>query len=362
MIRYRDLRVSPEERKSYIQEVNKTLKNGRLIDGYQIEALEEKVAKYCWRDYAIAVNSGTSAILLALQLLKLKKGDEVIVPCMGVVPMVNPMLLLEIKPVFVDVAYDYNINPHKIKDKLTKNTKAVMGVNYTGKICRIDEIKRICYKHDLLFIEDASQSFGAKYRNNPSGSFGDVSVASMNAMKIFGSCGEAGMIMVNDIYFADRLRKMRYNGLIDKQISDYVSLNSRMNTLQAIFLLNRFKYLKKDIERRREIAEIYNNRLQGNHSTTSDDNHSYCVYFTYNVQCDDRDKLYDYLAKKGIETQKRDSVLLPHQLPNRKEYKSLEFPFGDSISKESISLPIHNKLKDEDIFYICDTIDDFYGR
>lgn len=363
MIQYRDLSVSWLERRKYLSSINEILKTGKIIDGKQIEELEKEVATYCGRDYAIAVNSGTSAIFLALQVLGIKKNDEVIVPCIGVVPVVNPILMLEAKPVFVDVKEDYNINSDLIEKKITKRTKAILAVDYTGRVCDFDSLKAIAKFHKLFLIEDASQAFGAKYLGKKAGSFGDISVMSMNAMKVLGTTGEAGMILTDSAYLDEELRKRRYNGLIDKVISDYVSLNFRMNTIQASILLHKMKNIDKNIVFRQEIAHLYDVLLGGEYNIPKPaDLNDIPSYFTYNIRVDNRDALYENLKCNLIETQKRDSIILPHQLKCRNSYSKLKFVVGDEIAKTSISLPMHDKLTREDVYHICERIRMFYGR
>lgn len=363
MIRYRDLRVRRLERKQQLSTINKILKSGKIIDGPQVKQLEDKISAYCGRDYGIAVNSGTSAIYLALRVLGIKPDDEVIVPCLGVVPVVNPILLIGAKPVFVDVCEDYNINPKLITDSINNKTKCVLAVNYAGRVCKYDDILNITKSKGLFLIEDASQSFGASYKHSRAGSFGDISVMSLNPMKVFGAYGEAGMILTNDEETVNRLKQMRYNGLIDKIISNHISLNFRLDTTQAATLLNKFERLEHEIIIRRHIAQLYTNQLKDMDMcmTPTEEYNEYCTYFTYNIRVGIRDGLYDYLLDNGIEIQKRDSVLLPHQLPNRSEYSNLRFPVGDEIARTSISLPLHNHLKTRNIEFVGAKIKEFYG-
>lgn len=358
MIRYRDLSVSWSHRLKYLIRINRILKSGLLIDDNLVEELGKQVASYCGRKYGIAVNSGTSAIFIALKALGIKEGDEVIVPCLGVVPVINPILLIWAKPVFVDVREDYNINPCKIMEHITPHTKAILAVDYTGNVCDFDSLDVIAQTYGLYLIEDSSQAFGALNKGRRAGSFGDISVMSMNAMKILGTIGEAGMILTDDDALAKIMMRMQYNGLIDKVLSDYVSLNFRLNTIQAMVLLSRLNDVDKSLDTRRKLANRYAKYLN---KVCICPNGCDSSYFTYNIRVQNRDKLYDKLLEYGVEVQKRDSILLPHQLPNREEYKHLKFPFGDEIAKTSLSLPIHNKLTNSDIETICKIILEFYG-
>lgn len=362
MISYRDLSVSFIERYRNLHALNKMLKSGYIIDEPSIQLLENRIASFCNRKYGVSVNSGTSAIYLTYSALGLEKNDEVIVPCIGIVPIVNPLTLLGLKPIFVDVNYDYNLNSDIIEDNITNKTKAIMAVNWAGRICDMDKLSRIASENNLYLIEDASQSFGARYKSRIAGSFGHISIISMNAMKVFGTYGEAGIILTDDESISSKLYKMRYNGLINKVVSDYVSLNFRLNTIQALILLNNFPHLNKKIEKRRKIANIYNAYLPEECYVPKENQYEYNTHFTYNIMIDDRERLFKYLSDIEIETQKRDELLLPHQLPDRNSYKNLKFPVGDIISKKSLSLPIYDKLKERDVSFICEKISEYYNK
>ena len=155
------------ERDDLLPIIDKVLSSGKYVGGEEVEIFEESIAKFCDVKYSVALNSGTDALMFALMLSGVRKGDEVITPPNSFVASTSTILHVGAKPVFVDVLPDQNIDPSKIEEAITKNTKAIMPVHLTGRMCDMDPIMEIAERHNLIVIEDAAQAFGSKYRGKP---------------------------------------------------------------------------------------------------------------------------------------------------------------------------------------------------
>ena len=355
-----DLRIiDKSERQRLISAIDKVFKHGRIILGPEVEEFEKLIASHCGRKYAVGVNSGTDALILGLKSLGIGPGDEVITTSLSWIATANAIALTGATPVFADIGSDLNIDPDSVKKLITPKTKAIMPVHYTGKICRMTELMKIAKKHGLLVIEDASQSFNAKYQNKHAGSFGNVGCFSMNPMKVLAACGEAGMVVTDDKAIYNKLISLRYNGTINKEICIQPSNNSRLDTIQAAILLERFKDLKKLINQRRAIAAFYNKKLKNIVRTPVELGDEYDVYYTYTIQTQKREKLIKYLDSCGIETKIQHPILMPQQPPYQNAPRD-KLSNAELLVKQILCIPAHEKLTKADINYVATCIIEFH--
>ena len=227
-----DLRVSDEtERKGLLAAIETVLLHGRIVLGPEVETLEKRVAGECDRAFAVGVNSGTDALILALRSLNLNPGDEVITTPLSFIATANAIRLNGLVPVFADIGNDLNLDPSSIPSLISPRTKSILVVHWAGKLCRMDAIKSIAEQHKLVVVEDASQAYGAQMGMEKAGHFGHIGCFSMNSMKLFASLGEAGMVVTDDMELYQRLIALRYNGLVNREECHYVSHNGRLDTL-----------------------------------------------------------------------------------------------------------------------------------
>lgn len=247
-----DLRITDDKEKAeLLGAIGNVFSHGRIVLGPEVKEFEEHMARYCGRRFAIGVNSGTDALYLALRAAGIGAGDEVITTSLSWIATANAIALTGATVVFADIQEDLNIDPVSIKKLITKKTKAIVPVHYTGKVCRMDEIMALARDHQLSVVEDASQAFGASNNGRKAGSFGALAAFSMNAMKVFASCGEAGAIVLDDEKMYHRLAALRYNGTVNREECIDVSLNGRIDTIQAAVLLKRLPRVDGIITRRR---------------------------------------------------------------------------------------------------------------
>ncbi|HSX13957.1 MAG TPA: DegT/DnrJ/EryC1/StrS family aminotransferase [Chlamydiales bacterium] len=354
-----DLRVPQEERKALLQAIDTVFQHGRLILGPEVTELENTLAKYCHKKFAVGMNSGTDSLFLALKALNIGPGDEVITTSLSWIATTNAIAMTGATVVFADIQEDLNIDPASVEKLITPKTKAIMPVHYTGRVCNMQAFKSLVDKYSIRLVEDAAQSFGALYKGNPAGSFGSISCFSMNPMKIFAACGEAGMVMTDDEAVYQFLISLRYNGTVNKEKCIATSLNCRLDTIQAAILLERLKSVDSIISRRRGIADFYNQQLSSYVQVPVEQPFERNVYYTYMIRTQRRDELKKFLEEKGIETKIQHPFLMCQQ-PIYQKYLHKPVPKAEKIVQEILCLPMHEKMTQQEQEYVVEWIERFF--
>jgi dTDP-4-amino-4,6-dideoxygalactose transaminase len=272
----------------------------------------------------------------------------------------NAIALTGATPVFADIGQDLNVDPAGIEPLMTPRTKAIMPVHYTGKICDMRSIAEIAERHGLLVIEDASQAFDAAYRGRKAGSFGEIGCFSMNPMKVFAACGEAGLVVTDSEEVYDRLIALRYNGAVNRDLCMTPSHNGRLDTLQAAILLKRLPRVERLIERRRRIAARYTIKLGGVVETPLESGGQRDVYYTYTIKAHRRDELKEFLEAAGVETKIQHRYLMPEQPAYRGTPRG-ELANARRLVKQILCLPTHEKMDLEQVDYVVERIHEFYA-
>jgi len=262
-------------------------------------------------------------------------------------------------PVFADIRDDLNIDPASVQRLITPHTKAIMPVHYNGKVCQMSALMRLAEDHGLLMIEDAAQAFDACYHGRKAGSFGVIACFSMNPMKVFAACGEAGMVVTDQVEIYPRLLALRYNGTVNREECIESSLNGRLDTLQAAILLRRLEYVDRIIQKRREVASWYNEQLAGVIEIPKEAEGEWDIYYTYTIRASRRDELMAFLEAKGIETKIRHPYLMP-QHPAYRDTAVGDFSNAQRLVKQILSLPMHEKLPRKDVDCVATCIREFY--
>lgn len=355
-----DLSVKdPTLKKGLLDAVDRVLTHGRIVLGPEVGQFERRIAEFCQKDYCVGVNSGTDALFLALRSLDLQPGDEVITTPMSWIATLNAIVLNGATPVFVDVREDLNINPDLIADAITPQTKVILPVHYTGKLCDITRIVEIADEHGVLVVEDAAQSFGAHINGAMAGSFGHINAFSMNPMKIYNAFGEAGAVVTDNLELAERIQSLRYQGTIDREDCHYPSLNGRLDTIQAAMLLVNLEFLADKTARRRAIADFYAEALGESVICPKEEEGGYNVYYTYSVIAERREALQEHLTSKGIETKIHHPILMPYHTA----YKHLHnpnIPVAEHLVDRILSIPAHENITIEEASYVAESIREFY--
>jgi dTDP-4-amino-4,6-dideoxygalactose transaminase len=362
-VRYRDLSVQDGAlRARLLGVVDELLRDGRLLMGTAVEKWEELIARYCGAKYCVGVSSGTNAIYLALRAFDIGPGDEVIVPAMSWVATVNAVALTGATPVFVDVGDDLNIDVSDIEAAISSRTRAIVPVHYTGRLCDMASIGALAEQHGLLVVEDAAQAFGAADERGKAGGLGDAAAFSLNPMKVFPGFGEVGAVLVNDAEICERLQAMRYLGTVNKEVCVEPSLNHKIDTVQAAMMLVSFETVEPALVRRLEIASRYCKGLEDlvgcpEPPRSAADRRS--VFFDYTITTPPRSDLRRFLEARGVEVKIRHPLLMSQQ-PAYRDLSQRPLPNAERLVKEILSLPIHEKLTDDQIDYVVEQIADFH--
>lgn len=355
-----DLRLNTSERKELLSVIDAVLAHGRIVLGPEVQELEKQIADYCGRKFAVGVGSGTDAIFLGLKSLGIGPGDEVITTSLSWIATANAIALTGATPVFADICDDLNIDPESVRTLVGPRTKAILPVHFTGKVCKMPDLIKLADEYKLLLIEDAAQAFGATLHGRRAGSFGEIACFSMNQMKIFGSCGDAGVVVTDREDIQRKLIALRHNGMVDRTECIEVSLNGRIDTIHAAILLHRLPQVEEIIAKRREIAGWYDERLAGLVELPVQQEGERDIHFSYQIRTDRRDALMAFLSEKGIETQIQHPVLMPQQAAYKAGVRST-FPNAEKMVKRILCLPNNEKLSLEDIDYVSDSIKTFFG-
>ena len=339
--------------------------------GPEIKEFEEKIARYIGRKYAVAFNSGTSALHAILLAYGIEQGDEVIVPSFTFISTANAPLFVGAKPVFAEIEdRTYSLDPEDVKERITSKTKAIMPIHYGGSPCmHIKELKEIAEDNDLLLIEDAAESLGAKIGNEKVGSFGDAAMFSFCQNKVI-TTGEGGVIVTDSKEIYEKLKLICSHGRLETgnyftssgQI-DYIALgyNFRMPTIIAALGISQLNKIEKISEMRREKAFYYSSELSkmGGIKPPNIPENFYHVYQMYTIQVENnlRDNLRRYLANKGVFTKIYfDPVHLTQFYRKKFGYKEGDLPITEEISKKVLTLPLYPDLNAEEIDYIIKNI------
>lgn len=352
------------EKKALLKVIDNTLKSGNWVGGSEIAKFEKNISKICKTKYCISLNSGTDALTLALHLLGVRKGDEVITPPNSFIASTSVIVHLGATPVFVDVKKDQSIDEDKIEAKITKNTRAIMPVHLAGRMCAMDKIMKIANKYRIPVIEDCAQSIMSKYKNKMSGAWGDVGCFSAHPLKNLNAIGDAGYLTTNNKKIFTQIKNLRTHGMEENRnnVKNF-GFVSRMDNLQAGVLNFRLKKLKKVVNLRRRNVELYLKNLNLNKVYFPMENQNeFNTYHTFVIQVDKRDKLKRYLKKKGVDTAIHYPVPIHLQKASKYlGYKKGSFPISEKQSTQILTLPINQFLKKSEIKYICKLINNFYS-
>jgi dTDP-4-amino-4,6-dideoxygalactose transaminase len=364
-INYINLKEQYLEEKIEIDEcIHRVFSSGNFVAASGVLAFEDEIAAHCGVKYAIAVSSGTAALVLSLISLNIGPGDEVITPPNSHFASTGAIIHVGATPVFVDVTNDQNIDPSLIERAITQKTKAIMPVHLCGRVCDLDPILELAKKHNLHIIEDAAQAIGATYHGKMAGSFGLVNAFSAHPLKILNAGGDAGYITTNDESLAIRIKRLRNLGLASRnKISEWSDV-SRMDAIQAEVLRVRLPKLAENINRRRAHAKIYEEILDRDHIWIAPErDYEFNAYHTFAIMIEKRDELQDYLTKQNITTYIHYPIPIHLQAPAATlGYKRGDFPKTEYQANTVLSLPIHQQLSPGDIAYVAEHINKWINR
>lgn len=359
--------------KDDISDISKVIKRGmHWAEGPEIEEFEKSLADYLGVNYCVAMNSGTSALHATMLAYDIKKNDEILVPSFTFVSTANSALMVNAKPKFIDIENEtYGMNPKKLEKSITKKSKLIMPIHYSGLPCKIDEIQIIAKQNKQILIEDAAESLGAEINSKKIGSFGDSSIFSFAGNKVL-TTGEGGAVTTNSSKLNKKFKLIRSHGrkvgnyFLSTNKPEYVQLgyNWRMSTITASIGLSQLNKIEKLINLRRKNSKTLNSKLKKIPEITlpPEPNNFKHVYQLYSILTPNqtmRNKLQKYLSDNGIMSK---VFFYPVHLTSfykkLKKYSNLNTT--EDISSRILSLPMYPNMTSEELHLISDSISEFF--
>ena len=346
------------------KKIEKVVKKGDYTLGQKVDECEKNFAKRTGSKFAISVGNGTDALFLALKAMNIGKNDEVITTPFTFIATVGSIVTAGATPVFVDIKEDYNIDENKIESAITNKTKAIMPVHWAGRPCNLEKIKLIARKNNLKIIYDSCHAIEARYKNKHLISYGDVCTYSMHPLKNLNIWGDGGFIITQNSKLAKKLYLIRNHGLINRNTCKIFGFNSRLDTIQAVVANYKMeKKLDNITNKRIRNAHLFDKLLKFNPNviTVKRDSNLKEVFHLYQINVKKRDKLQKFLIKKGVDAKVHYPYPI-HLQPAAKflKYKKGDFPKAEQIANSTLSLPVHEFIKEQDIKYVVNLINYFY--
>ncbi len=368
MIAFLDLKkINVPYEIAFQEKLKSVLEKGWYILGNEVTAFEYDFANYCGTKYCVGVGNGFDALVLIfkgyIQLGKLQKGDEVIVPANTYIASVLAILEADLIPVLVEPKLEtYNINPDLISEKITSKTKAILAVHLYGQLAEMNQINEIAVENNLLVIEDAAQAHGAvldfrfqisDFRK--SGNLSNAAAFSFYPGKNLGALGDGGAVTTNDAELAKVIQSLRNYGSEAKYQNEFIGVNSRLDELQAAFLNVKLPNLDAENNVRRTIAKRYLSEIKNDKiilPTVSlrgtEQSH---VFHLFVIRTESRNELQRFLLENGIQTMIHYPIA-PHQQKAFSAWNHLSFPITEKIHKEVLSLPISPVMTDDEVSFV----------
>ncbi|VAW71113.1 UDP-4-amino-4-deoxy-L-arabinose--oxoglutarate aminotransferase [hydrothermal vent metagenome] len=362
MIKFLDLKSTNQQyRSELISACTRVIDSGWYVCGKELEAFERSFSEYCNADYCVGVANGLDALSLTLrswiEIGKLQKGDEVLVPANTFIASVFAITENDLIPVLIEPdPLTFNMSTESLVAAITDKSRVIMPVHLYGQMADMPKIMTIAKKYQLLVLEDAAQAQGASIAEVKAGAWGDAAAFSFYPGKVLGALGDAGAVTSNDELLVQTLRALRSYGSDTKYEHRYVGANSRLDEIQAAMLSIKLAYLDNDIERRQTIAARYLDGIK--HSSIQlpkCKQHQQHSWHLFVLRCNQRDKLQQQLTLAGIETLVHYPIPI-HQQSAYASFNHKSFPITEKIQSEVLSVPIGPCLQDQDVDNIIQTL------
>lgn len=337
------------------------LRSGWYVLGKEVEAFEQEFAAYTGAKYCVGVANGLDALWLAFRVLGIGAGDEVLVQGNTYIASVMGITINGATPVFIEPDEYFNIDVEKLEEKITERTKAILVVHLYGQASRMDEVVRICKKHNLRLVEDCAQSHGACFDGKMTGTFGDIGCFSFYPSKNLGAFGDGGAIVTNDAKIAADMKMYRNYGSEKRYYNKVVGANSRLDELQAGLLRVRLSHLQELTEERIRLADRYSQGIKNERiKLPKVRERSTGVWHQYVIQCEDRDELIDYLKEREIGT------IIHYPIPPHLSeayaylgYQKGSFPITEHDADTVLSIPMYNGMTEEEQQFVIESLNTF---
>lgn len=372
MINFLDLqKINAQYSEKLKQAAAEVIDSGWYLLGDKLKFFENNLGNFLGVKYAMGVSNGLDALRLILrayiEIGVMKEGDEVIVPANTYIATILAITDNRLKPVLVEPDINtYNLDVLLIEKYITDRTKAIMVVHLYGQLCWSEELELIAKHYNLKIIEDNAQAIGAIWNGKRTGSLGDAAGFSFYPGKNMGALGDSGAVTTNDEDLAKTIRALANYGSSKKYVNDYQGLNSRMDEIQAAFLDIKLKYIDKENQHRREVAQYYIENIkhpdiilpQIRNQKPETRNNLEHVWHLFIIRCKERDKLQNYLMENNIQTLIHYPIP-PHKQDAFKDYNNYYLPLTEKIHREVLSIPISPVLKMDELKNIARFINKF---
>ncbi len=343
--------------------IQNILDTASFIKGKAVIDFETSYANYVGARHCIGVGNGTDALIIALMAMNIGPGDEVITVPNTFIATVEAIVAVGAKPILIDIDYStYTMDPQVLEKAITDKTKAIIPVHLYGMPCDMDAIMNIASQYELKVIYDGAQAHGSRYKQLPIGMFGDATTYSFYPGKNLGAFGDGGAVVTNSDELAEKIRMLADHGRLDKYVHRVCGLNSRLDALQAVVLSVKLKYLEEWNTRRKEVASIYNRELAeiNDITTITVPKYAESAWHLYVIQARERDKLQEFLSNNGIQTGIHYPVPITHQPAGHTFQAICNYDKLEAMAGQIISLPICPEMSDEMIYYVTDSIKEFF--
>ncbi len=345
--------------------VQRVLSSGSFILGPEVAALEGEMAEATGASFAVGVNSGTDALLLALLACGVVKGDEVVTTPFTFVATIEAIIHAGATPVFADIDPEtFNLDPESVARAIGPKTRAIMPVDLFGQMADRTAIGGLAASNGCSVVWDSAQAIGSEYHNQPVGAYGDCATLSFFPTKNLGGCGDGGMVLTRSADIQARLLKLRFHGSGGGYYYDQIGYCSRLDAIQAAILRVKLGHLNQWTESRRRHAATYRSVLQGcSVQLPAETDGAYHTYHQFTIRHPRRDELKSYLKDRGIDS----GIYYPAPLHTQSGYAGLgyavgDFPAAELAAAEVLSLPVHPGLTDEQVNYAAQTVREFATR
>jgi dTDP-4-amino-4,6-dideoxygalactose transaminase len=352
-----------EERKELLACVERVLAKGHLVLTEEVFEFEQRIEAYTGAKHCVSLNSGTDALMMGLWGMGIGRGDEVITTPVSFVATVGSIVHVGATPVFADVRADQNIDPAEVEKKITQRTKAIMPVHWCGRMCDMDALQAVADRNGIRIIEDSAQCMGSYWRGKHGGTFGTAGAVSAHPLKNLNALGDGGFLLTDDDGIAEKVRLYRNHGQASRDNTVIFGINSRLDSLSAEVLKFRLARLKDVIARRRANANLYRQLIKAPEVFIPDEKpgteDSYVMFIT---QAARRDALKAHLEKQGIQTLiYYGTALHLHKASEKLGFRRGDFPIAEAQCDKVLALPHHQHLTEDQIAYVSETVNAFYG-
>jgi dTDP-4-amino-4,6-dideoxygalactose transaminase len=365
MIKFLDLKkINAPYETAFHEKLQLVLEKGWYVLGTEVARFENNFAAYCGTKHCIGVGNGFDALALIfkgyIQLGKLQKGDEVIVPANTYIASILAIIEADLVPVLVEPKIEtFNLNPDLIADKISSKTKAILAVHLYGQLAEMDEINKIANQHNLIVVEDAAQAHGAVSGFVKSGNLSNAAAFSFYPGKNLGCLGDGGAVITNDSELAKVIQSLRNYGSEKKYQNEFIGVNSRLDELQAAFLNLKLPHLDAENNVRRAIAKRYLSDIKNAKIVLPFWNFSKDhVFHLFVIRTQNRQQMQQYLLENGIQTMIHYPIP-PHLQKAFSAWNDWSFPITEKMHQEVLSLPISPVMTMDEVDFVISILNRF---